>query len=76
MPPDQPSRNACRRRAATPSAPSSAACCATTASSATSCSVVRAEHFYADAHQKIFQAIIALYDDAASPSIWSRWPRT
>ena len=67
-PPKRPGRIVCRRRAARPSVPSSAACCATTASSASSCSsCASGEDFYADAHQKIFQAIISLNDKGGQP---------
>ena len=55
-------RTACRRRAATPSAASSAACSATTRVIGDVVQLVRADNFYFDAHQKIFEAIIALYD--------------
>src|SRR5437763_12875213 len=30
--------------------------------------VVRAEHFYTDAHQKIFQAVVTLYIDRGQPA--------
>jgi replicative DNA helicase len=39
--------------------------------------VVRAEDFYADAHQKIFQAIVSLHDKGGQPvDVVLLWPKS